>query len=77
MENNTQLKKDLIQINKRIGKKDGLEPLEAILNHLSILSAYDRIDVTEALKIILKFADEPGNHMTNVRKLLTEIIENI
>jgi hypothetical protein len=51
--------------------------LESILNELATINYYDKKNVQRALKIILAYCDEPGNQLTDVRKLLTEIIENI
>lgn len=75
-EPNNKLKTDIQRINKGIDR-EYVEPLEAILDNLSILGKYDRYNVSEALKVILNYSDEPGINLSEVRQLISEIIENI
>ena len=51
--------------------------IENILNHLTIISHYDRKEAATAIKMILEYSNEPGINLSDVRQLLSDIYETI
>jgi hypothetical protein len=68
---------DSFQDEEEIEIKAEIEPLEQILDHMSVLCLYNRKKVLQALKCLLSYSKEPGINLADVHQLLDEIIENI
>ena len=51
--------------------------LENILNHLQIISHFDRKEAATAIKMILEYSNEPGINLSDVRQLLSDIYETL
>ena len=51
--------------------------IENILNHLTIISHYDRKEAATAIKMILEYSNESGVNLSDVRQLLSDIYETL
>ena len=51
--------------------------IENILNHLQIISHYDRKEAATAIKMILVYSNEAGVNLNDVRQLLSDIYETL
>jgi hypothetical protein len=70
------LKQYCFNLNKTIEHPENND-LESILNELVVITDYDKRNIVKTLKMILGYSGEPGINIFDVRKLLTEIIENL
>ena len=50
---------------------------ERIINHFEVIGHYDRKELVKGLKLILDYSLEPGNTITDVRDLITNIIDSL
>jgi len=52
--------------------------LDSILNCFAVIdNKYDRVQLRIGLKMLLNYSNEPGINLSDVRQLLSEIIENL
>ena len=54
-----------------------IETYTQIMNHFEVIGHYDRKELVKGLKLILDYSLEPGNTITDVRDLITNIVDSL
>ena len=65
------------QFEEEVDETETNEPFLTIMSYFETITNYDRLDLKEALIMILDYSNEPGIKIFDVRELLSCIIDDL